>query len=145
MSEAELTPNKKRKQNFCASECSLIVELVEKDLEVLRGKHSNILTNARKQKLWKEITLKVNSLGYAVRTPTEVREKWRNLSQYAKKTNSGLVKSRSKTGGGPADKPLDATTVKIINLLRDEPSFSGISGGFETGMIVGKLALQYFI
>ena len=60
MSEVELTPNKKIKQNVCASECSLIVELVEKDLEVLRGKHSNIITNARKQKLWKGITLKVS-------------------------------------------------------------------------------------
>ena len=49
MSEAEVTSNKKRKQNFPASECSLIVELVEKDLEVLRGEHSNVITNGRKQ------------------------------------------------------------------------------------------------
>lgn len=145
MSEAEITPSKKRKQNFSACECSLIVELVEKDLEVLRGKHSNVVTNVRKQKLWKEITAKINSLGYAVRTPIEVREKWRNLSQYAKKTNAGVVKSRGKTGGGPSEKPLDATTAKIINLLRDEPSFSGIPGGFETGVTVGKLSLKYFI
>ena len=60
-----------------------------------------------------------------------MREKWRNISQYAKKSNSGLVKSRGKTGGGTSIKPLDATTVKIINILRDEPSFSGVSGGFE--------------
>ena len=69
MSEPEVTPNKKRKQNFSASECFLITKLVEKDLEVLRGKHSNVITNARKQKRWEEITLKVNSLGYAVRHP----------------------------------------------------------------------------
>ena len=56
----------------------------------------------------------MNSLGYAVRTPTGVYKKWRNLSQYTKKTHAGLANSRGKTGGGPSDEPLDATTVKII-------------------------------
>ena len=46
MSEAEVTPNKRIKQNVSASECSLIVELVEKDLEVMRG---NILTSLQMQ------------------------------------------------------------------------------------------------
>ena len=69
MSEPEVTPNKKRKQNVSASECFVITKLVEKDVEVMRGKHSNVITNARKQKRWEEITLKVNSLGYAVRHP----------------------------------------------------------------------------
>ena len=75
----------------------------------------------------------------------EVREKWRNMAQVAKKTNSGLLKSQRKTGGGPAEKPPTSTTAKIISLLGDEPSFSGIQGGFESeSPSLGKfIAISY--
>ena len=125
---------KKRKQNFTSAECSLLVNLVEQNLETLRGQFSSTITNAKKQKLWESIASQINSLGYEKRTPIEIREKWRNMAQIAKKTNSGIMRSRRKTGGGPAEKPPTATTAKIISLLGDEPSFSGIQGGFESGV-----------
>ncbi|XP_046862662.1 uncharacterized protein LOC124456216 isoform X2 [Xenia sp. Carnegie-2017] len=43
------------------------------------------------------------------------------------------MSSQRKTGGGPATKPPPLTTEKIINILGDETSFSGIQGGFESG------------
>ena len=95
----------------------------------------------RKQKIWQDITSQLNSLGYEKRTAVEVREKWQNMTQNAKKISSGLKKSRKKTGGGPEAKPADATTEKLINLFHDEPSFSGIQGGFDSGepLCSGKL------
>ena len=39
-----------------------------------------------------------------------------------------------KTSGGPPVKPPSAATEKIMNLLGDEPSFSGIPGGLESGV-----------
>ena len=125
--------SKKRKQNFSSAECSLLVELVEKNLDAIRGQFSSSITNAKKQELWEKITSQINSLGFESRTPKEVREKWRNLAQIAKKTNAGIMSSQRKTGGGPATKPPSLTTEKIINILGDEPSFSGIQGGFESG------------
>ncbi len=125
---------KKRKHTFTSAECNLLVNLVEQNLETLRGQFSSTVTNAKKKKLWETITSQINSLGYEKRTPVEVREKWRNMTQIAKKTNSGIMQSQRKTGGSPAAKPLATTTEKIISLLSDEPSFSGIQGGFESGV-----------
>ena len=125
---------KKRKANFTAAETTLLVDLVEK----------------RKQKIWQDITSQLNSLGYEKRTAVDpVREKWRNMTQNAKKISSGLKKSRRKTGGGPEAKPADATTEKLINLFHDEPSFSGIQGGFDSRepLCSGKLVkcLKYVL
>ena len=44
---------KKRKQNFSAAECALLVDLVEKNLDTLRGQFSTSVTNAKKQEMWK--------------------------------------------------------------------------------------------
>ena len=62
------------------------------------------------------------------------------MSHNAKKAFCGLSTSRKKTGGGPPDKDLDPTTAKIVSILGDEPSFSGIVGGFET-TTTGKTTL----
>lgn len=103
-------------------------------MDTLRGKFSSSITNAKKQELWKSITSRINSLGYEKRTANEIRDKWRNMTQIAKKTNSGIIRSQRKTGGGPPDKLPSTTTEKIINLFSAEPSFSGIPGGLESGV-----------
>jgi hypothetical protein len=41
----------KRKQNFTAAECSLLVDLVEKNMDTLLGQFISTITNAKKQKL----------------------------------------------------------------------------------------------
>ena len=132
--QAALKQGKKRKQNFTYAECALLVDLVEKNMDTLRGQFSSSITNAKKQELWKTIASRINSLGYEKRTPSEIRDKWRNMTQIAKKTNSGIMYSQRKTGGGPPVKPPSTTTEKIINFLGDEPSFSGIPGGLESGV-----------
>lgn len=140
MQEMENKENKKkRKQNFTVPECTIILEQVERHLDIIRGKHSNAVTNARKQKAWQDITRSVNSLGYAQRTAAEVRDKWRNLTQQAKKQHAGLVKARRKTGGGPCEAAGNNTiTQKIIDIFQDEPSFSGITDGYETSVFGGE-------
>ena len=71
----------KRKQNFTAAECSLLVDLVEKNMDTF----SSTITNAKKQKLWETMASQINSLGHEKRTSKEIREKWRNMAQIAKK------------------------------------------------------------
>ena len=60
--------------------------------------------------MWKKIADAVNAVGVAMRTTTEVRERWRNLHLQGKKEYSELAKEQKKTGGGPAPKmPLTLT------------------------------------
>ena len=94
--QAALKQGKKRKQNFTSAECALLVDLVEKYMDTLRGQFSSSITNAKKQELWKTIAsrINVNSLGYEKRTLSEIRDKWRNMTQIARKTNSGIMYSR---------------------------------------------------
>lgn len=129
-----LTRGKKRKQNFTSAESALLVYLVEKNMDTLRGQFSSSTTNAKKQELQKTIASRINSLGYDKRTPSEIRDEWRNLTQIAKKTYSGIMQSQRKTGGGAPVKPPSTSTEKVINLLSSEPSFSGIQGGLESGV-----------
>ena len=95
----------KRKQNFTAAECSLLVDLVEKNMDTLRGQFSCTITNDKKQKLWETMASQINSLGHEKRTPKEIRGKLRNMAQIAKKKTilgysslkEKLVESCSKT------------------------------------------------
>ena len=73
---------KKRKQNFSAAECALWVDLVEKNLDI-----------TEEQEMWKTIASRINSLGCEKRTPSKIPDKWQNLTQIAKKTNSGIMQS----------------------------------------------------
>ena len=81
--DKSMKEKKKRKANFTATETTLLVDLVEKNLPrpTLRGKFSSTVTNIRKQKIWQDITFQLNSLGYEKLTAVEVREKWRNMTQ----------------------------------------------------------------
>lgn len=45
---------------------------------VLEAKHSNTVTNAKKQHIWRNITDKVNVV-VSQRTVQEVKDKWRNV------------------------------------------------------------------
>lgn len=48
-------------------------------------------------------------------------------------------KSIGKTGWGKAAPPPKETSLKIIELIGDEPGFSGIEGGIDSG------ELEYFL
>ena len=67
---------KVRKPNFSVAECNLLLQLAEENLGTIREKFSNNLTNKKKQTIWQSIWDKVNALGVANRTPSQVHEKW---------------------------------------------------------------------
>ena len=125
------TSRKSRKQNFSASEIAVLTEKVEENLSVLQSKLTNSVTNQKKNATWKKIADAVNAVGVAMRTVAEVREKWKNLHAQAKKEFTQLSKEQKQTGGGPAPKMPSTSTAKIIDLLKDTPSFTGLEG-FES-------------
>ncbi|CAB3997145.1 Hypothetical predicted protein [Paramuricea clavata] len=51
----------------------------------------------------------------------------------AKKDYSRTKHQQKQTGGGSAPAPVKETSRRIIELFEDEPSFSGITGGIESG------------
>ncbi|XP_071143893.1 myb-related transcription factor, partner of profilin-like [Mytilus edulis] len=121
-----------KKTNFTVAEEDLIQQLVEKHSSVINGKLTNTVTNQLKKKVWDDIAIKVNSLGVAIRTATEVRNKWRNTTRVAKAVYTTHRSELFKTGGGPAPKQPSSAVEKVIHLMKDTTSFRGIQGGLET-------------
>ena len=83
--------------------------------------------------MWKKIADSVNAVGVAMQTTAEVRKKLQNLHSQAKKEFSELTKEQKKTGGGPAPKMPSALTAKVIYILKETPSFTGLEGFESTG------------
>ena len=125
---------RKRKPNFSAQEIAVITEKFEENQAVLKSKFTNTNTNKMKQSVWEEMTIAVNVVGTAQQSVSEVKEKWTNLQRTAKNKLSKFRKEQRKTGGGPPPKVPSQSTDKILELLKDTPSFSGLKG-FETGEI----------
>ena len=117
------------------------MEKVEENLSVLQSKPTNSVRNQRKNEIWTEIADVVNAVGAEKRTTPEVREKWKNLHSQAKKEFAGFKRKTKKTGGGGAPKEPSAATAKIIDLMKETPSFTGLEG-FES---IGKVStLKYY-
>ena len=121
---------RKQKPNFSVQEIAMITQKFEENQAVLKSKFTNTTTN--KQSVWEEMTIVVNAVGTAHRSVAEVKEKWTNLQRTAKHELSKFRKEQRKTGGGPPPKTPSPSTDKILELLKDTPSFSGLKG-FETG------------
>ena len=51
----------------------------------------------------------------------------------ARKELNQEKKSKERTGGGKPPPPPNATSQRILELFGDEPGFSGIEGGIESG------------
>ena len=130
------SPAKKvRKSNFSPSEISVLTDKFEENMDILQSKFTTSVRNAKKNKIWEEITETVNAVGVTARTTQEVRDKWKNLQSNAKREFSSSFKSEQrKTGGGPAPQTPRKPVKKIINMFCDTPSFTGLQG-FETGKL----------
>ena len=87
---------------------------------------------------WRNIVSKVNAHGVTVRTVSEVKDKWRAMVMGAKKDFSREKRERRKTGGGKEPAAATQRSEKIIQMFGDEPSFSGIPGGIESGTPYGN-------
>jgi hypothetical protein len=133
-----------RGKNFDTSEIQLLTELVERNIDIINSKLTNSITNEKKKKLWDDITMQVNALGIAYRTTKDIKTKWNNMHQTAKKEFSLNKISQRKTGGGPCSKPLSNVTEKIVDMYKDSPTFNGLMG-FETqspGMSYNNIYLE---
>ena len=142
MAENSEPVKRARKSNFTAAECTLLLTVAEENINIITSKFTNAITNKNKNKAWEEITDQVNSLGVCKRSVTEIKEKWRGLVSSAKIVHSKIATDRQKTGGGSKPISPKGETIKIIiiiDLLGEDPSFSGITGGIESGKFISLL------
>ena len=79
--------SRKRGKNFDNLEREVLLECAIENKPVLESKFTNQITNNKKMKIWEETQKKVNALGVASRTMPEVRNKWYNMIQKAKRKN----------------------------------------------------------
>ena len=130
-----MAENNKRsgKPNFTAAECALICDAAEQNLSVIKSKFSSTLTNKNKTKVWEDITARVNSLGVCLGSVAEVKDKWGGMVSTAKKEHTKYAASQRQTGGGKKPVSPVSATKKIIDLFGEDPAFSGIAGGVESG------------
>lgn len=121
----DLSPTKRaRKPNFTTTECTLLFEVAEQHLDITKTKFTLTMTNKSKTKVWKEITGRVNSLSVCKRTAQQVKDKWPGMASRVKRKHKCVDRQPDSIKG---------TKNKIIEIFGDKPSFSGLSGSFDSG------------
>ena len=99
-----------------------LCELVEKNITIIRSKQTNVITNAEKAKVWKDITDSVNArAGGQHKIGRANQGKVEKACSTAKVEAAVNRKSLNQTGEGPAlPTPREVTpTTKIIELHTD--------------------------
>ncbi|XP_063410794.1 uncharacterized protein LOC134693809 [Mytilus trossulus] len=129
----EKKTQRNRSKNFESSEITLITELVQQNISIISDKFNSSqgtssVTSEKKKLIWEHITERVNSLGVCPRSTKEIKNKWSNLHQEAKKAYSEKARDHQRTGGGPPPKPLTEAQERIVDIYKDCPSFTGLQG-----------------
>ncbi|XP_062566935.1 nuclear apoptosis-inducing factor 1-like [Saccostrea cucullata] len=119
-----------RKANWSEVAIETLVDLVT-DSErwaVIRGKFSPALTIHTKQKVWIDITERVNASSTCIRAVKDVKKKWQDIQSHTKKKEANRKAELRKTGGGPPPPELKNWEKKIVSIL-SEDVISGVDGG----------------
>ena len=90
-----------RKPQFSMLEIAVLFEKVVENSKVqLFSKLKNSITNADKNKIWAEITQKINDASYGYgQSPDKVRNKWRDSASVTKQRAVARKREANKTDG----------------------------------------------
>lgn len=129
------TQDKKRGRaaNFSEAELTILGDEMAKNHKLLTSKHSDTVTNRRKQDLWQSITDSINAVSETRRTVKQVRKKWETLSSQVKSKGAKNKREAAKTGGGPPPPPLTPMEENILGILGDTATV-GIAGSIDSSM-----------
>ena len=87
----EKQPKRPRKANFTDTEVRVLLEEINLEHHILFMANTQAVTNKVKTDAWRKITDKISACGVAVRSPQEVKDKWRALK--------GAVLNKKKAAG----------------------------------------------
>ncbi|XP_046563051.1 uncharacterized protein LOC124271921, partial [Haliotis rubra] len=108
-SEMATAEKKARKVNWTRNEMDCLVDEVEKHKSILFSSFSSVVTNSKKQQIWKDIS---------------------NRSDTRRKATS-LKKAIFQTGGGPSPSPLSDFEYKVVSLI-PSAQINGCTGGLDS-------------
>ena len=126
--ESKEDKKKTRGRNFEFAEKDLLIDCAGKNRTIIEAKLTNSVTVSRKRAVWEGIGAQINALGFAQRSVPEIKTKWSNIVQKAKKEKSEIDNYRKGTGGSPPPKPLSPSTEKVLELFAGSPAFIGLKG-----------------
>ncbi|KAG5875188.1 hypothetical protein JTB14_006847 [Gonioctena quinquepunctata] len=111
---------KKKSVSFSVEEQLRLLDLINKERNIIENKTTNKFTNDEKDKAWQRVTAAFNALALHRRNMDQLKSKYDNLKT---KTRKVVVAQRTYikgTGGGPpvTDKfdPVIENVLKIINI-----------------------------
>ena len=120
----EKQPKRPRKANFTDTEVRVLLEEINLEHHILFMANTQAVTNKVKTDAWRKITDKISACGVAVRSPQEVKDKWRAL----KGAVLNKQRQQGKTGGGPEEKALPYEDL-IWNIIGENSNlYTGIDG-----------------
>ena len=141
MEETYLGKNeRKRKLNFSTSEINKITELVEENLQVIRSKFTNSITNKTKDEIWTKMPDKLMQLGWLTAPCTKSRTNGKTCRRRQRRSSRGKEEALDRQGVVHRVKKTKEATEKITRLFGNAPSFTG-PHGFET---IGKLKYNFW-
>ncbi|XP_061180787.1 myb-related transcription factor, partner of profilin-like, partial [Saccostrea echinata] len=123
---------KRRKPNWTERELLALAEAVAPRSRLLKSKISPSITVDRKQKMWSEIAIQLNSITLVNRTIDEIKKKWVDMQSLTKKTESERRRSIKMTGGGPALDVYYKAWENVVLQSLSEVAIEGISCGVDT-------------
>jgi len=134
----------KRKKNFSEFEDEVLLKEIEQRKAKLYGKFSSTISKQVKDREWLQITAAVNKVATVVRSPMELKVRWKNISCKNKKIlgEKMNMKSITKTGGGEAAEELTSAEKRVLGIL-GTTAISGIEGGFDSST-AGKILKKSF-
>ncbi|XP_056009439.1 uncharacterized protein LOC125680059 [Ostrea edulis] len=144
-----------RKKNWSEAEIAILVDQVEENKDVLKGKFSTSLSAAYKAATWARITIfdfedffqvlnkslnflklvfhlnSINAVGGSGRTLKEVKKKWQDVQSSTKKKEVDRLKIQRQTGGGPPPTDIKEWERKIVGIM-SKSVLCGIPGGCDS-------------
>lgn len=93
-----MAERKARKPNWSEEERVILLEEYRKRKNIIKSRFDPLITASKKQRMWEEITAKINSRGLVNRSIQEVQKKYDNLAVLAKKEISNHKRESNKTG-----------------------------------------------
>lgn len=116
---------------FTKEEEIMIVDFYERKKDVIESSSKVADAQRRKREVWEECATLINSRSSTKKTPIECKKKWQNIKFKSKMSNAARKRSQNETGGGPPEKE-DPVVEKVIDMIGETPSFSGLPGGIES-------------
>ena len=124
---------RKRARNFTKEEIDIMLDIANKKRISHHARFSQKTSNASKKKLWSEIAEALNAVnGQNDRTGIEVRRKYSDVLNEARRKKRNMIAERRKTGGGSSKaEPLNDQEKAALECVA-EVTVEGIDGGVST-------------